>query len=40
MNPVTTNWGASPVKDIRVYRMTNQVLFDFADEYKEKNKEQ
>jgi GNAT superfamily N-acetyltransferase len=28
------NWGANPEKNIRVYRLTNQVLFDFAKEYK------
>jgi len=27
------NWGAEPVKDIRVYRLTDQVIFDFAEEY-------
>lgn len=27
------NWGAEPVKDIRVYRLTNRVIFDFAKEY-------
>lgn len=31
------NWGANPVKDIRVYRLDNQVLFGFADEYNKVN---
>lgn len=26
-------WGANPVKDIRVYRLSNQILFDFSKEY-------